>query len=408
MLRKRLLTDIPKLEIRSVDGFQGGEREAVVLSLVRSSEKGGKDGIGFLRDERRLNVAVTRAKRHCAVICDCETVSQSSFIKGLIEWMEAKGDYHSGAEYLSVGETHQSLVAIKTDEPNRQQLGTRHTKKATPAEPTNNPKEAKQTAKSNPLKEGAVRRAVMKKIVDFNESGRKGDELCLDLDLSSFDVVIAKELAQQLGLGCRDATNDNQGLTLFIVNSGGEKFSSKAQTDATATHDINTTMFAHLEDSESDEEEAEVQEIDANTKVAATANNLLKDLALAREQRQREQQSSQPVVSPPQQMSAPSKSKMKKKAAKNKGSGAKQTKEDDGMNALDDMAFLDAQIERVQTSHGRKVEGSGKGYRSIINGVLLATQPDEIKRPNNKAAANNLQAKLKAKSQDRKVKKKPK
>ena len=60
MLRKRLLTDIPKLEIRSVDGFQGGEREAVVLSLVRSSEKGGKDGIGFLRDERRLNVAVTR------------------------------------------------------------------------------------------------------------------------------------------------------------------------------------------------------------------------------------------------------------------------------------------------------------------------------------------------------------
>jgi hypothetical protein len=78
------------------------------------------------------------------------------------------------------------------------------------------------------------------------------------------------------------------------------------------------------------------------------------------------------------------------------------------MNALDDMAFLDAQIERVQTSHGRKVEGSGKGYRSIINGVLLATKPDEIKRPNNKAAANNLQAKLKAKSQDRKVKKKPK
>jgi superfamily I DNA and/or RNA helicase len=57
ILRTALLPDFPKLEIRSVDGFQGGEREAVVLSLVRSSERGGRDGIGFLKNERRLNVA---------------------------------------------------------------------------------------------------------------------------------------------------------------------------------------------------------------------------------------------------------------------------------------------------------------------------------------------------------------
>ena len=49
LLRSLLLPDVPKLEIRSVDGFQGGEREAVVLSLVRSSDEGGKNGIGFLR-----------------------------------------------------------------------------------------------------------------------------------------------------------------------------------------------------------------------------------------------------------------------------------------------------------------------------------------------------------------------
>jgi ATP-dependent RNA/DNA helicase IGHMBP2 len=52
-----VLGDFPELEIRSVDGFQGGEREAVVLSLVRSSNRGGMDGIGFLKNERRLNVA---------------------------------------------------------------------------------------------------------------------------------------------------------------------------------------------------------------------------------------------------------------------------------------------------------------------------------------------------------------
>jgi superfamily I DNA and/or RNA helicase len=49
LLRSLLLHDFPRLEIRSVDGFQGGEREAVILSLVRSSDRGGKEGIGFLR-----------------------------------------------------------------------------------------------------------------------------------------------------------------------------------------------------------------------------------------------------------------------------------------------------------------------------------------------------------------------
>ena len=42
-------------------------------------------------------------------------------------------------------------------------------------------------------------------------------------------------------------------------------------------------------------------------------------------------------------------------------------KDDNKMDDLDDMAFLDAQIEKVQTSHGRKVEAKGKGYRSIVS-----------------------------------------
>ena len=68
----------PKLEIRSVDGFQGREKEAVVLSLVRSNAKG---EVGFLAESRRLNVAVTRARRHVAVICNAETVSRDPFLK---------------------------------------------------------------------------------------------------------------------------------------------------------------------------------------------------------------------------------------------------------------------------------------------------------------------------------------
>ena len=73
-----LLPDIPKLEIKSVDGFQGGEREAFVLSLVRSSERGGASGIGFLKDDRRLNVAVTRARRQCVVDSEARR-AESSF-----------------------------------------------------------------------------------------------------------------------------------------------------------------------------------------------------------------------------------------------------------------------------------------------------------------------------------------
>ena len=59
----RELLAVPGLEIDSVDGFQGREKEAVVISLVRSNPKG---EIGFLADVRRMNVAMTRARRKLA------------------------------------------------------------------------------------------------------------------------------------------------------------------------------------------------------------------------------------------------------------------------------------------------------------------------------------------------------
>ncbi len=84
------------LELRTVDGFQGGEKEAIVISLVRSNPS---HTVGFLADKRRINVAVTRAKRHLAVICDSETVQTDAFIGRLLEHLNEFGEIRSGAEF---------------------------------------------------------------------------------------------------------------------------------------------------------------------------------------------------------------------------------------------------------------------------------------------------------------------
>ncbi|GAB7365747.1 hypothetical protein MBLNU230_g7082t1 [Neophaeotheca triangularis] len=71
------------LELGSVDGFQGREKEAVVVSLVRSN---GEGEVGFLGEKRRLNVAMTRPRRQLCVVGDSETVAKGS--KFLKEWMD--------------------------------------------------------------------------------------------------------------------------------------------------------------------------------------------------------------------------------------------------------------------------------------------------------------------------------
>jgi superfamily I DNA and/or RNA helicase len=64
------------LEIGTVDGFQGREKEAIVVDLVRSNDEG---EIGFLRDVRRMNVALTRAKRFLLVVGDSATLANDRF-----------------------------------------------------------------------------------------------------------------------------------------------------------------------------------------------------------------------------------------------------------------------------------------------------------------------------------------
>ena len=80
------------LEIDTVDGFQGREKEVVVISLVRSNAI---NEIGFLSDRRRMNVALTRARRKLVVIGDSATLGVDDFYQQFFDYVEARGAYQT-------------------------------------------------------------------------------------------------------------------------------------------------------------------------------------------------------------------------------------------------------------------------------------------------------------------------
>lgn len=74
------------LEIASVDGFQGREKELIIFSAVRSNTYG---GVGFLADWRRLNVMITRARRGLIIVGDMRTLTRDPTWKRYIYWANA-------------------------------------------------------------------------------------------------------------------------------------------------------------------------------------------------------------------------------------------------------------------------------------------------------------------------------
>lgn len=79
----KIIQDRTPVEVKTVDGFQGREKEIIIISTVRSNEDG---NIGFLRDLRRLNVAITRAKRKLIIIGNINTLKTNPTYARLIEF----------------------------------------------------------------------------------------------------------------------------------------------------------------------------------------------------------------------------------------------------------------------------------------------------------------------------------
>ncbi|CAG99853.1 ATP-dependent 5'-3' DNA helicase HCS1 [Kluyveromyces lactis] len=88
LLKKLIHEKHQAIEISTVDGFQGREKECIILSLVRSNEN---FEVGFLKDERRLNVAMTRPKRQLCVIGNMEMLSRCRvpFLNRWVLWVES-------------------------------------------------------------------------------------------------------------------------------------------------------------------------------------------------------------------------------------------------------------------------------------------------------------------------------
>ncbi|CAF3459853.1 unnamed protein product [Rotaria sp. Silwood1] len=110
LLRQKLLNKYPTLEIKSVDGFQGREKEVIIISMVRSNLHG---EVGFLSDSRRINVAITRARRHLCIICNVQTVSHDPFIKRLIDYMLENAHVRSAFELIDDNNFFQGTILSK-------------------------------------------------------------------------------------------------------------------------------------------------------------------------------------------------------------------------------------------------------------------------------------------------------
>jgi predicted DNA helicase len=95
-LLERVFKD-EEVTINTVDSFQGQEADVVIISLVRSNDE---NEIGFLKDYRRMNVALTRARKKLIVIGDSATIGGDSFYQEMLQFFEVQESYESAWIYM--------------------------------------------------------------------------------------------------------------------------------------------------------------------------------------------------------------------------------------------------------------------------------------------------------------------
>ncbi|KAM4618002.1 DNA-binding protein SMUBP-2 isoform 1-T2 [Discoglossus pictus] len=216
MLRQCLRHRYPDLEIKSVDGFQGREKEAVILSFVRSNKKG---EVGFLAEDRRINVAVTRARRHVAVICDSHTVGNHTFLKDLVTYFNEHGEVRTAFEYLedivpekysqekeknTKLESHNTINAKKkrpeTQRPSNQKTSKSSTKEKDKIKPVTSHENGQQDNKSDDNTEKASNDECLRRMIEEFLEDHQTMQLDFPSTLTSYDRLLVHQIAEECGL----------------------------------------------------------------------------------------------------------------------------------------------------------------------------------------------------------------
>lgn len=229
LIRSRLRDIVGKrvlIEVATVDSFQGREKEAVLLSLVRSNDRG---TIGFLSDPRRLNVAITRAKRLVYIVTDSATTSCDDFISAMIDYASEYGDYRcadpemtltgrAAGQEIYVGRSVPSQASVASaspcDEPRRKDRKKKSSKKVKSS--SSKSKYANVSTRSQALMdEGQIRdvESAVRSFVETSESGGQ-ESLVFDSSLSSAQRRAVHSLSEQLGIS---HTTMGEGLSRFIT-----------------------------------------------------------------------------------------------------------------------------------------------------------------------------------------------
>lgn len=208
MLRRKLWPKYNRnLEIATVDSFQGREKEVICMSLVRSNEKG---EVGFLSDDRRLNVAITRARRCVVVVCDSETVGTHPLLNRMIEYAENYGLYRSAVTdfedivgTVSIQRRPTEAIEAEQRSASSKKKGQPNTRKQKQGNTRDRSRQSGTGSKRGKAKGSSKRseKDELRKIVQSFAEQNHSQEKIFDSSLSALERRIVHELATEYNLG---------------------------------------------------------------------------------------------------------------------------------------------------------------------------------------------------------------
>eukprot|EP00055_Hartaetosiga_balthica_P006051 m.18588 g.18588 ORF g.18588 m.18588 type:complete len:1068 (+) comp4984_c0_seq1:136-3339(+) len=248
-IRTKLAAENIQIEVSSVDGFQGREKEAIIISLVRSNTK---RAVGFLSDYRRINVAITRAKRHLCIVGDSNTVTSDSHMASLVAFLHDSALLSSVYNYEIGGELLGRL-ADKTS-PRQSNSNSGSKKPFTKEERTQHEEQRKREAEER-------KKRIHERLLCQIESMMKKRDVehhKFPNTLSSFERMLIHQICEEKGLGHKSEGEGKDRHLLVLFTKDATKLRSTEEVESEGSK----STCSSVEESVIVEESVEVEEKD--------------------------------------------------------------------------------------------------------------------------------------------------